>query len=119
MAKTNDFELCKKYLMHYIQTVKTQLNHCQIELTKQSRSCPPIAKLTFDEIEHGLKELVHRERKYLSVKNNEQLIQFKDDIYVKKLFKTISTCPLINQQQVIHLFLYMYMVSDTNILFFV
>jgi hypothetical protein len=102
MAKTNDFELCKNYLMHYIQTIKTQLNQCQIDLTKQFQSCP-ITKLSFDQIEYGLKELVNRERKYLSITNNEQLIKFKDDIYEKNLFKTISTCSLINHQQVINL----------------
>jgi hypothetical protein len=102
MAKTNDFELCKKYLMHYIQTIKTQLNQCQMNLTKQSQSCP-ITKLSFDIIECGLKELVDRERKYLSITNNEQLIKFKDDIDEKNLFKTMSTCSLINHQQVINL----------------
>ena len=90
MANTNDFELCKTYLMYYIQTIQTQLKQCQIELTKQSQSCP-ITKLTFDQIEHGLKELVHRERKYLSIRNNEQLIKLKDDIHEKDLWKTIST----------------------------
>jgi hypothetical protein len=105
MANTNDFELCKTYIIYYIQTIQTQLKQCQIELTKQSQSCP-ITKLTFDQIEHGLKELVHRERKYLSIRNNEQLIKLKGDMYEKNLFKTISTSSLINQQQVIHLSIY-------------
>ncbi len=74
MANINDFELCKTYLTYYIQTIQTQLKQCQIELKKQSQSCP-ITKLTFDQIEHGLKELVRRERNYLSIRNNEQLIK--------------------------------------------
>ncbi|CAF0855175.1 unnamed protein product [Didymodactylos carnosus] len=39
------------------------------------------------------------ERKYLSMRNNDELFKFKDDIYEKDLFKTISTSPLLNNQQ--------------------
>ncbi len=81
---------------------RVQLNQCQMNLTKQSQPCP-ITRLSFDQIECGLKELVDRERKYLSMRNNEQLIKFKDGIYEKNLFKTMSTCSLINHQQVINL----------------
>ncbi|CAF4172536.1 unnamed protein product [Rotaria sordida] len=99
MAKTNDFDLCKEYLMNYIQNIKKQLNQCQSELAKQQTQTSPILELSFEQIEHRLKELVNRERKYLSKRNNKQLIKFKDDFYEKELFKTISTYfPKTNEQ---------------------
>ena len=91
MAKTNDFDLCKEYLMNYIQNIKKQLNQCQLELVKEKSQTCPITKLSVEQIEERLKELVDRERKYLSKRNNQQLIKFKDDIYGKDLLKTISS----------------------------
>ncbi|CAF1570336.1 unnamed protein product, partial [Rotaria magnacalcarata] len=82
MAKTNDFDLCKQYVMNYIENNKKQLNHCQFELTKQEQqfqTCS-IKELSFEQMEQRLKELVDRERKYLSKRNNEKLLKFKDDI---------------------------------------
>jgi len=90
MAKTTDFDVCKKYLMNYIKNIKKQFNQCQFELIKHSQSCP-IRTLSFDQIQYCLKEFVDRERKYLSTRHNDQLIKFKDDIHEKELFKTIST----------------------------
>lgn len=100
MAKTNDFELSKQYLMNYIQNIKKYLSQCQIDLIKHSQSCP-ITTLSFDQIEHGLKEFVDRERNYLSTRNNEQLIQFKNHIHEKDLFKIISVYSSQVNQQVI------------------
>ncbi|CAM2730344.1 unnamed protein product, partial [Rotaria socialis] len=93
MAKTNDFDLCEQYVMNYIENNKKQLNHCQSELTKQEeqfQTCPMI-ELSFEQIEQRLKELVDRERKYLSKRNNDKLIKFKDDISEKQRLTTIST----------------------------
>ncbi|CAF4692379.1 unnamed protein product, partial [Rotaria socialis] len=98
MAKTNDFDLCKQYVMNYIENNKKQLNHCQSELTKQEeqfQTCPMI-ELSFEQIEQRLKELVDRERKYLSKRNNDKLIKFKDDISEKQRLTTISTSALMN-----------------------
>ena len=102
MTKTNDFDLCKQYVMNYIENNKKQLNHCQFELTKQEQhfqTCP-IQELSFEQIEQRLKELVDRERKYLSKRNNDRLIKFKHDISEKQLLTTISTTALINNQPV-------------------
>ncbi|CAF3410338.1 unnamed protein product [Rotaria socialis] len=65
MAKTNDFDLCKQYVMNYIENNKKLLNHCQFELTKQEQqfqTCPMI-ELPFEQMEQRLQELVNRERK--------------------------------------------------------
>ncbi|CAF3336346.1 unnamed protein product, partial [Rotaria socialis] len=53
MAKTNDFDLCKQYVMNYIENNKKLLNHCQFELTKQEQqfqTCPMI-ELSFEQME--------------------------------------------------------------------
>ena len=103
MANTNDFELCKEYVMNYLETIKMQLNQCDIELREHAQSCPTIEKLSFDQIQQRLKEIVDRERNYLSLRNEDELNKFKDDIYEKQLFQTISTSPIatmINNQQV-------------------
>ena len=39
MAKTTDFDLCRQYLLNYIETIKTQLNTYEIELNKQKQLC--------------------------------------------------------------------------------
>ncbi|CAF5124479.1 unnamed protein product, partial [Rotaria magnacalcarata] len=102
MTKTNDFNLCKQYAMNYIENNKNQLNHCQLELTKQEQqfqTCP-FKELSFEHIESRLKELVGRERKYLSKRNNEKLLKFKEDISEKQLLKTISTASFMKNQPV-------------------
>jgi hypothetical protein len=89
MATTNDFELCRRYAMNYIENINEQLNQYQLELIKQSQSCP-ITTLSFDCIDPSLKEMVGHERKYLSTKNNNQLLKFKADIHEKDSFGIIS-----------------------------
>ena len=89
--------------MNYIENNKKQLNHCQFELAKQEQqyqTCP-IQGLSFELMEQRLQELVDRERKYLSKRNNVKLIKFKDNISEKQLLTTISTATsLMNNQQV-------------------
>ena len=88
--------------MNYIENNKKQLNHCQFELAKQEQQYQTclIQGLSFEYIEPRLKELVHRERKYLSKRNNDKLTKFKDDISEKKQLTTISTTSLMNSPQV-------------------
>ncbi|CAM4828906.1 unnamed protein product [Rotaria magnacalcarata] len=81
--------------------IKKQLNHCQFELTKQEQqfqTCS-IKELSFEQMEQRLKELVDRERKYLSKRNNDKLIKFKDDISEKQRLTTISTTSHMNNQE--------------------
>ncbi|CAF5009126.1 unnamed protein product, partial [Rotaria socialis] len=73
---------------------------CQSELTKQEQqfqTCPMI-ELSFEQMEQRLKELVDRERKYLSKRNNDKLIKFKEDVSEKQLLKTISTASFMKNQ---------------------
>ncbi|CAF1560636.1 unnamed protein product, partial [Rotaria magnacalcarata] len=58
-------------------------------------------QLPFEQMEQRLKELVDRERKYLSKRNNDKLIKFKDDIFEKQRLRLITvsiTSPMNNQE---------------------
>ena len=97
MTNTNDFDLCRQYLLNYVETIKKQLNTYQIELNKQKQTCP-IKDLTIDQIDHGLKTFIHSQRKYLSIRNNKEIIQFKENISMEDFSKTLSTGqPTTNQ----------------------
>jgi hypothetical protein len=97
MAKTKDVELCQQYLRNYLENIKKQLNQCQITLFEQSQSCP-ITELTLDQIDRCLKEFVDCQRKYLSIRNTKQLIDFKNDMYEKDLYEMITAYHLTNDQ---------------------
>ncbi|CAM4969512.1 unnamed protein product [Rotaria socialis] len=90
IAKTNDFENCHQYLLNHINDLKINLDQYQMELDRQSQPCP-ITTLSLDQIDHCLNEFVICQRKYLLMKNNNQLLKFKDNFHDKDLFKTVST----------------------------
>ncbi|CAF4454554.1 unnamed protein product, partial [Rotaria magnacalcarata] len=90
IAKTNDFENCHQYLLNHINDLKINLDQYQMELNRQSPSCP-ITTLSLDQIDQRLNEFVICQRKYLLMKNNNQLLKFKDNFHDKDLFKTVST----------------------------
>ncbi|CAM4846162.1 unnamed protein product [Rotaria magnacalcarata] len=90
MAKTNDFQICQKYLDKYINTIKKEIDTCHIQLNNQKQSYP-LTTLSLDQLEHYLKAFVDCQRKYLSMRNNKQLQKFIDNFHEKQLFETIST----------------------------
>ncbi|CAF4486554.1 unnamed protein product, partial [Rotaria magnacalcarata] len=59
-----------------------------------------IKELSFEQMEQRLKELVDRERKYLSKRNNEKLLKFKDDSSEKQRLTTASTNSPMNNPEV-------------------
>ena len=59
-----------------------------IKLYEQSTLCP-ILPISFDRIDRCLKEYVDFERKYLSKRNQNQMIKFKVDMEQKNLYETI------------------------------
>ncbi|CAF4162449.1 unnamed protein product, partial [Rotaria sordida] len=94
MAKTtNNTKLCHDFLVNYLENLKKQINQCELQLNEQCQSCP-LTSLTLAQIDHCLKEYVRSERSYLSIRNNDQLIKFKDYIHEKDVFKTINTFQL-------------------------
>ncbi|CAF4038986.1 unnamed protein product [Adineta steineri] len=97
MAKTNDFDICQQFLITYIEDIKQQLNEQQVKLTENSASCP-ILPMSFNRMDHCLKELVDSERNYLLTYTENQLIKFKDCIQEKQLYELIiNQCPIVDQ----------------------
>jgi hypothetical protein len=87
--------------MVYIKKYKKQLLQRRMQSPKHSHSCPiPNATLTFDKTQQCRKQMVDRERKYLLMRNNDELFKFKEDIHENNLIETISTSSLINNQHV-------------------
>lgn len=97
MAKTNDFELCRQFLISYIETMKQQLDDYVKQLTEQITTCS-MTDLSFEELDQILKQFVDRQRNYLSRRNNETLNRFKQNIQNNHIFQSISTYyPTIDQ----------------------
>ena len=92
-----DFDLCQQYLEGYIEILKEQFNECQLALMKQSKLFPA-TDTTLDPIDHGLKEFVESQRKYLSGRNDRQLVKFKDNHQDAKLYEALSKCSLTQEQ---------------------
>ncbi|CAF4222111.1 unnamed protein product, partial [Rotaria sordida] len=89
MTMTTNFELCRRYIIKYIKDIEHELDLYQMKLREQTQLCP-VTTLPLVQIDSHLKKLVQRERHYLSVRNNDQLNKFKDDLHVQQLFETIS-----------------------------
>ena len=64
---------------------------------KQSESCP-ITHVTLDRIDHGLKEFVDTQRKYLCNRNDRQLAKWKGSHHCEKLYKALSHHGLTQEQ---------------------
>ena len=90
MAGTYDSDACRRYLVNYIADIKIQLRNYQIELTKQSRSTPFVS-IALDQIDRCLTDHVTCQRTYLSMRNNRQLVTFKDTMKEGHLFELITT----------------------------
>ncbi|CAF1629303.1 unnamed protein product, partial [Rotaria magnacalcarata] len=103
MAKTNDFQICQKYLDNHIIIIKKEIETCHIQLNNQAQSYP-VTTLSLDQLDHYLREFVDCERKYLSMRNNKQLQKFIDNYHEKQLFETISAYHIssIDQNQYIN-----------------
>lgn len=89
MAKTEDTQLCRQYLVNYVENIKKQIQQCQIELTKQSESYSMTVVSLLD-IDQCLKDYVDCQRKYLRVRSKHQLIKFKDSLNEKEPLTTDS-----------------------------
>ncbi|CAF1153815.1 unnamed protein product [Rotaria sordida] len=101
-AKTDDFQLCHEYLKNYIEIIKEQLNQCEIKLLEQSQRYS-ITKFSIDQMDHCLKEYVDCQRKYLAMRNKQQLVKFKNNIQEKDLSKAASSTDITttNNQEIV------------------
>ncbi|CAF1533969.1 unnamed protein product [Adineta ricciae] len=90
MRRTNNFHLCQQHVVKYTEDIEQQTRMYQMKINQQSAFCP-IIPISFDRIDHCLKDFVESERQYLFKRNQNQLIKFKNDIDRKKLYQTINT----------------------------
>jgi hypothetical protein len=88
MARSNDFLFCQQYLINYLEHVKQQIEQYKLKLSQQSTLCP-ILPVSFDRINRCLKEFVDSEQNYLSKRNQNQLINFKDKLENRALYESI------------------------------
>ena len=103
MAKTDDLEIGHQYLRNYLENMKKQLNQCEIKLIEQSQRYP-IIKFSIEQIDHCLQGYVDCQRKYLTIRNKQQLVKFNDNIHEKDLFQIILSSRTTNNQVRINLF---------------
>jgi hypothetical protein len=103
LLKTEDFNVCQQYLLTYIEDLKKRLQECQLELTKQSESWP-ITHVSLDQIDHGLKDFIDSQRKYLSKRNCKRLVKFKGDIERQKSAQSLLNHSLKQEQVRPHYF---------------
>jgi len=88
MARSHDFLVCQQYLINYLEHVKQQMEQYKLKLSQQSALCP-ILPVSFDRINRCLQEFVDSEQNYLSKRNQNQLITFKDNLENKALYESI------------------------------
>lgn len=96
MAKSNDFELCHRYIQNHMKHIQQDLSVCEIELRKLSQSCP-IATLTIDHIDHCLKAFVIDQRAYLLERNQRDMMHFQNDVTENELYHIVFNNHLIKK----------------------
>lgn len=97
MAETHDFELCKQYLLTYIEDIRMQMNSLESRLIEQVDVCP-ITSMSMEQIDCHLKEFVQCQRKYLLSRNIRCVEKFQVNIQRDQSLEAISTYyPTIDQ----------------------
>jgi hypothetical protein len=79
MAKTDDFELCRQYLLNYVESIKQELHTYERKLLEQT-DLYPITEVSLEKLDYHLKEFVNRERNYVIKRNTYKLEKFKGNI---------------------------------------
>ena len=97
MAKTDDFIQCQQYLDASIKSLDEQLHECQLELIKQAASFA-MPQLSLNQIEHELKAFVDSQRRYLSIRHDEQLNKFNAHRHDRTMLPTLSDHNLTREQ---------------------
>ena len=97
MTKSNDFDVCQRYVENSLQHLQEQLEECQLKLMRQSQLYS-IQDLTLEQLDQSLKEIVDQHRHYLANRQHNKLHQFKDDLNIETLFQRLRTFNLCQQQ---------------------
>ena len=110
MAKTDQLQICKQYVVTQLDNIKQQLDQCNLELITQaqtslsssSSSLMAILLPSQEILDRCLKEYVSLQQNYLFRRMDQQLIKYKDEIYDQQLYRHLSAYNItIAQQQAI------------------
>ena len=97
MAKSTEHQACEELVRKRLRQIQLECDQCAHELRTQSES-RPVTLLPLESLDQNLKDLVHVQQKYLSVKMNAQLKQYRDAIHEKDLFQALSMDSLSVEQ---------------------
>jgi hypothetical protein len=97
MARSDDFQQCHHHLRQHIETVQKRIVSCEQQLRDQEQAYP-IQTLPLHRVDHCLKAYVDCQRKYLKMRNNDQLAKFKETSKEKELTPTVLTSHLTTEQ---------------------
>jgi hypothetical protein len=86
LAKSNEHELCKQFVINHLTTMQLQFDQYTTDLITQTQTCPSTLLPMMEILDANLKEFVQLQQKYLVKKRNAQLVRYKDMIYEKEFF---------------------------------
>jgi hypothetical protein len=98
MAKTNESNVCKQYIIESWNQTKNHLELCRTKLSRQAQLCVPTTLLPLSTLDLNLKQFVREQNKPLFEKVNKQLVQYKEVVEENKLFQELSGCLTSNDQ---------------------
>ncbi|CAF4483059.1 unnamed protein product, partial [Rotaria magnacalcarata] len=97
ITKTNEPQLCRKFVQEYLTHIQQQLEQCSTQLNLQATTCPE--KLTITLLDHHLKEYVCSQQKRFTRKIHHQLKRFKDELHEKRLCHILFDNNLTSDQK--------------------
>jgi hypothetical protein len=97
MTKTNEHELCQKFVTNRLTQLNQQYDQCTTELITQYSSCPSTLS-SLQTLDQNLKDFVQIQEKYIINKMNAQLTRYKNMIHEQELFQTVLSANLTIDQ---------------------
>ncbi|CAF4563699.1 unnamed protein product, partial [Rotaria magnacalcarata] len=97
ITKTNELQLCEKFVQDYLTHIQQQLEQCTIQLNLQATTCPETLTVTL--LDHHLKEYICSQQKRFTRKIHHQLKRFKDALHEKRLHHVLFDNNLTSHQK--------------------
>lgn len=88
MAKTDDHEVCERFVIGHLTELHQQYDQCTLELFNQVQLCPS-GLLSLETLDQSLKTFVDIQEKYIFTKMTAQLNRYQDKIHEKELFSQL------------------------------
>jgi hypothetical protein len=99
MAKSDESEICKQFVMAQLTDIQHQLDQCGMELITQTHSSVLLQLPSVEDVDSCLKEYVRLQQNHLFKRIHNQLIIYKDDICDQKLYHQLSAYNITTPQQ--------------------